>query len=106
MRHILKYTAVSNLAKRMADDSVTALEKDSRDIAEGVMRLENSMNAREKELRAHHMARLTQKKCSPEFTVIYTDVIHDIEKIGDYCTNIADAVINSTNFNTVKSKVE
>ena len=95
-----------DLAKRMADDSVTALEKDSRDIAEGVMRLENSMNAREKELRAHHMARLTQKKCSPEFTVIYTDVIHDIEKIGDYCTNIADAVINSTNFNTVKSKVE
>ena len=90
----------------MADDSVTALEKDSRDIAEGVMRLENSMNAREKELRAHHMARLTQKKCSPEFTVIYTDVIHDIEKIGDYCTNIADAVITNTNFNAVKSKVE
>ena len=95
-----------DLAKRMADDSVTALEKDSRDIAEGVTRLEKSMNAREKELRAHHMARLTQKKCSPEFTVIYTDVIHDIEKIGDYCTNIADAVITNTNFNAVKSKVE
>ena len=35
MRHILKYTAAFDLAKRMADDSVTALAKDSRDIAEG-----------------------------------------------------------------------
>lgn len=95
-----------DLAKKMADDSITSLEKDSRDIAEGVKVLEKSMNAREKELRAHHMVRLTQKKCSPEFTVIYTDVIHDIEKIGDYCTNIADAVITSTKFNAEKSKVE
>ena len=55
--------------------------------------MEIEMNILESELREHHMVRLTQKKCSPEFTVIYTDVIHDIEKIGDYCNNIADAVI-------------
>ena len=93
-----------DLAKRMADDSVTALEKDSRDIAEGVMRLEKAggvremeteMNIMEGELRQRHMVRLTQKKCSPEFTVIYTDVIHDIEKIGDYCDNIANVIIEN-----------
>ena len=41
------------------------------------------------------MVRLNEKKCSPEFTVIYTDVIHNIEKIGDYCNNMADAVLGA-----------
>ena len=38
------------------------------------------------------MKRISDGKCSPEFTVIYTDVVHNIEKIGDYCNNIAEAV--------------
>ncbi len=95
-----------DLAKKMTESSISSLEESDIKSAGGVKELEASMNAREKELRAHHMVRLTQKKCSPEFTVIYTDVIHDIEKIGDYCNNIADAVIANTKFKAAKSKVE
>ena len=95
-----------DLAKKMTESSINSLEESDIKSAGGVKELETSMNAREKELRAHHMVRLTQKKCSPEFTVIYTDVIHDIEKIGDYCNNIADAVIANTKFKEAKSKVE
>ena len=95
-----------DLAKKMTESSISSLEESDIKSAGGVKELEASMNAREKELRAHHMVRLTQKKCSPEFTVIYTDVIHDIEKIGDYCNNIADAVIANTKFKEAKSKVE
>ncbi len=95
-----------DLAKKMTESSISSLEESDIKSAGGVKELETSMNAREKELRAHHMVRLTQKKCSPEFTVIYTDVIHDIEKIGDYCNNIADAVIANTKFKAAKSKVE
>ena len=82
-----------DLAKRMTDNSISALETNDAEKARSVREMEIEMNILESELREHHMVRLTQKKCSPEFTVIYTDVIHDIEKIGDYCNNIADAVI-------------
>lgn len=82
-----------NLAKKMAASSMISLENDDAKMAGEVRRMEAQMNDREKELRKRHMVRLTQRKCSPEFTVIYTDVIHDIEKIGDYCNNIADVVI-------------
>lgn len=82
-----------DLAKKMTDDSISALEANDAEKARSVREMEIEMNILESELREHHMVRLTQKKCSPEFTVIYTDVIHDIEKIGDYCNNIADAVI-------------
>lgn len=53
------------------------------------------MNTREETLRKRHMVRINEKKCSPEFTVIYIDVVHNIEKTGDYCNNIEDILITS-----------
>ena len=44
------------------------------------------------------MERLNRRQCSPEFTVIYTDVVHHIENIGDSCDNIADRVLEDINF--------
>ena len=84
-----------DLAKKMTDGSLEALENGDIEKARGVREMETEMNILEEELRDNHMMRLTQKKCSPEFTVVYTDIIHDIEKIGDYCDNIADAVIKN-----------
>ncbi|MDO4486726.1 MAG: Na/Pi cotransporter family protein [Bacillota bacterium] len=81
------------LAEKMMQESITALEHGSTESAFRVQSLETEMNTKEHELRLHHMTRLNSKKCSPEFTVIYTDVVHNIEKMGDYCNNIADAVI-------------
>lgn len=30
--------------------------------------------------------------------MIFTDIVHNIEKIGDYCTSIAEAVLSDINF--------
>ena len=84
-----------DLAKEMVKKSIAALETGDIGLAQEIRTAEEEMNSREKMLRRQHMVRLTQKRCSPEFTVIYTDVVHDIEKIGDYCNNIADAVIEN-----------
>ena len=63
--------------------------------ATDVCSMEKTMNEKETTLRERHMKRISSKKCSPEFTVIYTDVVHNIEKIGDYCKNIAEAVLDN-----------
>ena len=81
-----------DLAKKMAAKSIEAMEECSHEIAGDVRIVEKEMNRTESELRLHHMKRISDGKCSPEFTVIYTDVVHNIEKIGDYCNNIAEAV--------------
>lgn len=81
-----------DLAKKMAAKSIEAMEEGSPEIAGDVRIMEKEMNRTESELRLHHMKRISDGKCSPEFTVIYTDVVHNIEKIGDYCNNIAEAV--------------
>lgn len=84
-----------DLAKKMTAKSIEAMEESSPEIAGEVCVMEKEMNRIEKELRLHHMKRISDGKCSPEFTVIYTDVVHNIEKIGDYCNNIAEAVADN-----------
>ena len=81
-----------DMAKKMTAKSIEAMEECSHEIAGDVRIMEKEMNRTESELRLHHMKRISDGKCSPEFTVIYTDVVHNIEKIGDYCNNIAEAV--------------
>jgi len=62
-------------------------------LAQDILEQEEQVNANEIRLRGMHMKRLESGKCSPEFTVIYTDIIHNIEKIGDSCTNIAQIIL-------------
>lgn len=82
-----------SLAENMVVESVKVLAE--RDIASAgkIKMYEAEMNTKEDTLRKRHMIRLNEKTCSPEFTVLYTDVVHNIEKIGDYCDNIADTLI-------------
>ena len=58
----------------------------------------------EANLRIRHMERLNRRVCSPEFTVIYTDVVHNIEKIGDSCDNIANVVLDEVKLKKVVNK--
>ena len=73
-------------AARMLRDSIEALETGDYRVAKGVKEQEEQLNHIEVLLRKQHMKRISEKKCSPEFTVIYTDVIHNIERIGDCCS--------------------
>jgi phosphate:Na+ symporter len=86
---------------RMVTDSIQALNKGDMELAKSIKRQEKQLNKLEADLRIKHMERLNRRQCSPEFTVIYTDVIHNIEKIGDCCDNIANKVLDDVNFKVV-----
>lgn len=83
---------------RMVNDCIKALDNGDMELAKSVKAQEKVLNDMEEQLRYKHMERLNTKQCSPEFTVIYTDVIHNIEKIGDSCDNIANVVLDDVNF--------
>ena len=40
------------------------------------------------------MERLQLGSCSPENTVAYTDVLHDLETIGEFCSDIAEILLD------------
>ena len=39
------------------------------------------------------MHRISDNLCSPAVTVVFLDAIHNIERMGDSCNNIAEAII-------------
>jgi len=85
-------------ASRMLNDTKAALDRGDEEAALVVLKEEEEINKTEKRLRQSHMERLYDNTCSPAFTVVYTDTIHQIEKIGDCCNNIAQAVLEDVDF--------
>lgn len=85
-------------ASRMTRETIKALETGDINLANDVLVQEEDMNRTEQRLKKEHIKRLYDKKCSPEFTVMYTDIVHNIERIGDSCKNIAEAVLSDINF--------
>lgn len=106
-RAVLELSGGFAQVKEMVQDTIHALTDGHEDLARDVLVQEDAMDHLETRLRKHHMERLERGECSPEFTVLYTDVLHNLEKIGDYCTNIAQAVLKDINFNSKeKEKIE
>lgn len=81
-------------ANRMLTTTMKAFENRDLVLANQVLHQEEEMNFLEVNLRKKHMRRLNDKTCSPAFTVIYTDVIHNLERIGDSCRNIAETILD------------
>lgn len=87
----------------MMKTTINALKTRDIYVAKDVLEQEKQVNMMDARLRKQHLKRLSERKCSPEFTVVYADIIHDIEKIGDYCSNIAEAVLKNATLNDKKS---
>ena len=82
-----------DIVKEMLENSMKALETEDRKLADMVLEDEDKIDDLEAKLRKRHMKRLKKKKCSPTLSVVYTEILHNIERIGDHCKNIAEAVI-------------
>ncbi len=86
---------------KMLNNSVAALSESDADLAKLVKQQEEEMDTLEGELRIRHMKRLDSGECSPENTVLYMDVIHNLERMGDNCENIAHAVLDGHRLKTL-----
>jgi len=93
------YQCFDHMSK-MLSNSIEALSNGNKNLAELILKQEDELDSMESEYRAKHMHRLDTKECSPENTVLYMDVIHNIERMGDNCENIAKAVLDDLNIKT------
>lgn len=79
----------------MVDKITIVLRDHDLAAAASVVELETNINQLEHRLRKKHLERLNDKVCTPEMTVFYTEILHNLERIGDYCTNIAVFLLDS-----------
>ncbi len=70
--------------------AVLALRNKDLNVARRVYELEVSIDEMERELRKRHIHRLNHGECTPKSGLVFTDMISNLERIGDHAHNIAE----------------
>ena len=87
-------TAMSDYVHSMVEDAIVALKNRDFNLARDVRRREDEVDRMEREYREGHIGRLNNYQCIPGAGVIFLDVISNLERIGDHCSNIALAILD------------
>lgn len=74
--------------------SIEMFANGSEDHLEDVLRLEDAVDEKERELQKMHVDRLTRNECTPEAGMIFSDVVSGLERVSDHATNIAFSILN------------
>jgi phosphate:Na+ symporter len=80
-------------ATRLYQLSLRTLQGEDRAVAEQALELENDVDRLEREYKANHIRRLEEGTCHPEAGILFTEILHNLERIGDHAVNIAGDVL-------------
>ncbi len=64
-------------------------------LAEDVEPLEQVIDSLKETCRTHHIQRLQQQKCSISVGFVWNDLLTDLERVSDHCSNIAGCVMDA-----------
>ena len=95
---IKEMDSMLNAVKECVDLSLLAFEKDDLAIALKVPPLEEVIDELKAILRANHIDRVKRRQCSIEAGFIWSDLLTNLERVGDHCNNIATEIIDDLNY--------
>lgn len=72
---------------------IEAMEGEDKTIGARAIELEDEIDDLEENLRSNHIARLNTGECAVNPGLIFIDMLHSYEKIGDHTYNVSEAVI-------------
>ena len=85
------YTLVEKVVAFM-DLLIIAMRQRPANFMSQADKLENAIDAMREQYREEHVQRLRSCECGIDQGLIYVNLLTNLEKIGDYCFNIAEAV--------------
>jgi len=85
---------LSKALNRILDLSMDAFTNNDLAVAETIEPLEEVIDKLKEEMRARHVIRMQQQKCSIEVGFVWVDLLTSLERVSDHCSNIAIGVID------------
>ncbi len=79
--------------KDILDTSVKSFRENSLSLAAKVEPLEEVIDLLQQQIRSNHINRLKNSECTIELGFILSDLLTNLERIADHCSNIAGCVI-------------
>lgn len=89
-------TLLANATTEILDLTYAAFVNNDLDSATSVEPLEQIIDELKKELRSRHTVRLQQGLCSIELGFVWADILTNLERVSDHCSNIAGCVLETT----------
>ncbi|MEN8686038.1 MAG: Na/Pi cotransporter family protein [Desulfuromonadales bacterium] len=84
---------ISEVTRNFLARIVRALEEKDVEVYAEAQRLEDAIDELEDRLRNNHIKRLNTGECTVNSGLIFIDMLHNLEKIGDHTFNLAKAVV-------------
>ena len=82
-----------NAIREIMDISTQAFEENDEVLARKVEPLEEIIDVLRMELKNRHILRLKEDKCTIELGFIFSDLLSNLERVSDHCSNIAVCLI-------------
>ncbi|MGG5793608.1 Na/Pi cotransporter family protein [Bacillus nitratireducens] len=86
-------------------DAINALTNFDTELAQTVIAKERKIDQMERVLRKRHVIRLNERSCSGDASIIFVDMVSNLERIGDHAVNIADGVLGEQGKLAVKQSL-
>lgn len=86
-----------DMVNKIVQYSVEMFATSKEEHMEDIIRLEDEIDEKERELQKLHVERLTRNECTPEAGMLFSDIVSGLERVSDHATNIAFAIMNSNN---------
>lgn len=78
-------------------DAIQSLDDHNTTLATKVLKAEETIDKLERTFRKKHIIRINEGVCSGQAGIVFVDIISNLERIGDHCVNIAEAVLGYRN---------
>ena len=78
--------------------SIVSLENGDTKTARKVFDYRKERRNMENKFNKNHLKRLRKNNCKPEFTYPFSNVLHNLERIGDSCSGIVEEVMDNVRF--------
>lgn len=81
------------------DLSLRAFEKNDIALASEIEPLEQVIDKLKEQMRTRHILRMQQGNCSIEVGFVWSDMLTDLERTSDHCSNVAGCIIDTAQHN-------
>ena len=79
---------------QMLEWAIQVIQTEDLRLAEAILELETQIDRLEKKARKRHTLRVNEGICTADVNVDFIEILSNLERIGDHCSNIAEYTIN------------
>jgi len=90
-----EYNLIAKAVEEIVDLSYMALKNDDLKAAQKTEPLEQVVDELKESLRTKHILRLQKRECSVEAGFVWSDLLTNLERVADHCSNVSGCVLDS-----------